>query len=293
MAWGLNDHLQCTVPSPNSGFVAVAGGGYPGFSLGLKSDGSIVAWGDTPDGQCDVPEPNGGFVAIAAGGMHSLGLRASLVGACCHNDDVCAYAVQEDCLTPSVWIGVGSLCVPNPCPPVGACCVGPCLDECVVVTAAECPSALWLGPGTTCAGSCVIPPDIVACCFPDGSCLEVGSNECCHAGGWIDSGPTCEPNPCVSAVGEQSGNSLGTRVWAAPNPAAGRVVIQYELSVPGASTLLVFDASGPLVRHLADGPRSAGRHTVVWDGFDDAGRETPAGIYLLRRVQRGGRWGGW
>ena len=45
--------------------VAVAGGGY--HSLGLKSDGTIVAWGWNADGQCDVPEPNEGFVEVAAG----------------------------------------------------------------------------------------------------------------------------------------------------------------------------------------------------------------------------------
>ncbi|NIM51884.1 MAG: hypothetical protein GTO22_22010, partial [Gemmatimonadales bacterium] len=45
-------------------------------SLGLKSDGSIVAWGWNDYGQCDVPSPNTGFVAVAGGGFHSLGLKA-------------------------------------------------------------------------------------------------------------------------------------------------------------------------------------------------------------------------
>ena len=45
-------------------------------SLGLKDDGSIVAWGGNGDGQCDVPAPNTGFTAVAAGASHSLGLLA-------------------------------------------------------------------------------------------------------------------------------------------------------------------------------------------------------------------------
>ena len=53
------------MPEPNTGFTAIAAGGY--HSLGLKQDGSIVAWGDNDDGQCNVPEPNTGFTAIAAG----------------------------------------------------------------------------------------------------------------------------------------------------------------------------------------------------------------------------------
>ena len=75
VAWGDNRLTgQCNVPAPNSGFIAIAAGGY--HSLGLKADGSIVAWGDNANGQCNVPAPNSGFVAIAAGGYHSLGLKA-------------------------------------------------------------------------------------------------------------------------------------------------------------------------------------------------------------------------
>ncbi len=72
-AWGSNGAGQCDVPSPNSGFIAVAAG--YGHSLGLRNDGSIAAWGLNDEGQCDVPSPNSGFIAVAAGVTHSLGLR--------------------------------------------------------------------------------------------------------------------------------------------------------------------------------------------------------------------------
>ena len=55
-------------------FIAVAGGGR--HSLGLKSDGTVVAWGRNDESQCDVPAPNADFVAVAGGGGHSLGLRS-------------------------------------------------------------------------------------------------------------------------------------------------------------------------------------------------------------------------
>jgi len=42
-AWGWNEVGQCDVPSPNYGFVAIAGSA--GVSLGLREDGSIAAWG--------------------------------------------------------------------------------------------------------------------------------------------------------------------------------------------------------------------------------------------------------
>ncbi|MDY7109936.1 MAG: hypothetical protein SYC29_14990 [Planctomycetota bacterium] len=55
-------------------FISIAAGGF--HSLGLMTDGSIVAWGSNGDGECDVPEPNTDFIRIAAGEDHNLGLKA-------------------------------------------------------------------------------------------------------------------------------------------------------------------------------------------------------------------------
>ena len=73
VAWGWNVSGQCNIPSPNSGFIAIAAGG--GYSLGLKQDGSIVAWGWNNYGQCNIPSPNSGFIAITAGWEHSLAIK--------------------------------------------------------------------------------------------------------------------------------------------------------------------------------------------------------------------------
>jgi hypothetical protein len=62
------------VPTPNADFVALSAGGL--HSLGLKSNGSIVAWGSNYYGQCNVPLPNAHFLAVADGYTHSLGLKA-------------------------------------------------------------------------------------------------------------------------------------------------------------------------------------------------------------------------
>jgi hypothetical protein len=82
VAWGSNAKGKCNIPSPNTDFLTVSGGG--SHTLGLKLDGSIVAWGAGKAGQTGsphygqsvVPVPNTDFVAIAAGDYHSLGLKA-------------------------------------------------------------------------------------------------------------------------------------------------------------------------------------------------------------------------
>jgi hypothetical protein len=89
LAWGYNGVGQCDVPAlpPGLTFVEVAAGGDRpslqgllrlGFSLGRRSDGSIVAWGHNGWGQCDVPAlpPGVTYTGVAAGNTHSLALRS-------------------------------------------------------------------------------------------------------------------------------------------------------------------------------------------------------------------------
>ena len=52
--------------------------------------------------------------------------------------------------------------------------------------------------------------------------------------------------------------------------------------------LAVYNSLGQKVRVLADGPRSAGVHAVMWDGRDDAGQPVSSGVYLCG-LEAGGR----
>ena len=75
-----------------------------------------------------------------------------------------------------------------------------------------------------------------------------------------------------------------------PNPFNPSTVIRYDLPGDAFVELTVHDALGREIRSLVSGPRNAGRHSVVWDGRDNAGRSVGSGAYLYRvRVVSGGR----
>ncbi|MBN1425483.1 hypothetical protein JXA88_13095, partial [Candidatus Fermentibacteria bacterium] len=68
----------------------------------------------------------------------------------------------------------------------------------------------------------------------------------------------------------------------APNPFGTETTISYSLEKCAPTTIRLYDSSWQLVRVLVDENRSAGRHTVCWDGRDEQGRATPSGVYFCR-----------
>ncbi len=92
VAWGDNTFGQIDVPvAAQSGVIAIAVGWGEisfdrvrgvwferGFSVALKSDGSMLAWGNNDGGQTDVPvAAQSGVVAIAAGRVHTVALKTN------------------------------------------------------------------------------------------------------------------------------------------------------------------------------------------------------------------------
>ena len=65
-----------------------------------------------------------------------------------------------------------------------------------------------------------------------------------------------------------------------PNPSRGDARLAFVLPQAAHAELRVLDLAGRVVRTLADGEFSAGRHESVWDGRDGAGAEAPAGVYF-------------
>ncbi len=66
-----------------------------------------------------------------------------------------------------------------------------------------------------------------------------------------------------------------------PNPAGGRVRVEFAVPHAAMVDLGVFDMQGRRVATLVDGSVGSGRHQATWDAAA-GGRAAPAGIYFLR-----------
>ena len=67
---------------------------------------------------------------------------------------------------------------------------------------------------------------------------------------------------------------------ARPNPFNPHTTLEFSLETPSDFTLSIHDVQGRLVRRVATGWRSAGRHTFTWDGRSDQGSECGSGTYF-------------
>ena len=77
--------------------------------------------------------------------------------------------------------------------------------------------------------------------------------------------------PTVSSLGQN-----------APNPFNPSTKLSFDIAVAGHARLKVYDTMGRLVRNLVDEHYSEGRYEVIWNGRDNMGRMSAAGIYLYR-----------
>ncbi|MBK9304391.1 MAG: T9SS type A sorting domain-containing protein [bacterium] len=93
------------------------------------------------------------------------------------------------------------------------------------------------------------------------------------------------PRAAVAAPAAEGG---GMELSAWPNPGRSRLAFAGSAPAGAPATLAVYDLAGRRVAAPALSADGAGRFTAVWDGRDGAGREAPAGVYLLR-LDAGGR----
>ena len=206
-------------------------------------------------------------------------------GACCEPSGFCTLVPAQSCPETGIWQGAGTLCTPNPCL-LGACCQHLVCTICSPVPCAAL-GGNFRGNGTLCdpnpcralMGACCHRADLNIC--------EIATPEHCaynDLGIYLGNATLCEPNPCPALIAVDGGNSDVPRLQllVAPNPSSDGVVIRCLLPMGGQATVVLFDASGRMVRRLHEGDLLAGETRFSWNGRDDAGREMSAGVYLVK-----------
>jgi hypothetical protein len=102
---------------------------------------------------------------------------------------------------------------------------------------------------------------------------------------WNVQGPLEDIQVGASAVAAWPAPALATSLsGAGPTLVGSGADLHYTLGRSGPVSLLLYDATGSMVRKLVSGAMPAGRHSSAWDGRDDWGRPVPAGVYYLRLV---------
>ena len=66
-----------------------------------------------------------------------------------------------------------------------------------------------------------------------------------------------------------------------PNPMRSSADISFVMPGTDHVELSVYDITGRRVRRLVDGTRTAGSHSLVWDGRTGSGSRAPAGVYFV------------
>jgi Peptidase family C25/Propeptide_C25/FlgD Ig-like domain/Peptidase family C25, C terminal ig-like domain len=67
-----------------------------------------------------------------------------------------------------------------------------------------------------------------------------------------------------------------------PNPFNPATTIKYATPRTGLVSLKIYNLAGHLVRTLVDGQKTAGYHSIMWDGADHKGRTVASGTYYYR-----------
>ncbi|MBN1997841.1 DUF3160 domain-containing protein [candidate division KSB1 bacterium] len=65
-----------------------------------------------------------------------------------------------------------------------------------------------------------------------------------------------------------------------PNPFNPQTTIEYHLPQPGSVEINIIDILGRKVRTLVEEVKTAGKHQVIWDGYDDNGGAVASGVYF-------------
>ncbi len=89
-------------------------------------------------------------------------------------------------------------------------------------------------------------------------------------------------DPALAAVGDHSVAPAKVIFIAScdPNPVTDTAVLRFQLEQPQSASMRILDASGRIIRHLAEGVFPAGSTVLKWDARDRGGTRVAAGVYF-------------
>ncbi|HEX7319235.1 MAG TPA: FlgD immunoglobulin-like domain containing protein [bacterium] len=89
-------------------------------------------------------------------------------------------------------------------------------------------------------------------------------------------------------IKEHEQGKAGTKIRVQPNPFSHTARITYELTLPSAVTVAIYDGAGKCLRKYANNRQKAGQHAVIWDGTDQKERAVaPGNYYVVVRTRKG------
>lgn len=93
---------------------------------------------------------------------------------------------------------------------------------------------------------------------------------------------TVNDTSAVVGIGESRPEPSRRLLPPYPNPFASRVTLTFDLARESRVRIHVYGIDGRVVRTLLIGDFPRGRHDVVWEGRNDAGKMVPAGVYFVQ-----------
>lgn len=97
---------------------------------------------------------------------------------------------------------------------------------------------------------------------------------------------TVESHSMVNVKGDFSQPAGFILMQNLPNPFNAQTTIRFIMDEFGPLRLDIFSVQGQKIRTLINSPLEAGRHSLVWDGKNDEGRDSASGIYIYRAITK-------
>jgi len=71
-----------------------------------------------------------------------------------------------------------------------------------------------------------------------------------------------------------------------PNPFNSRTILNFTIPSPDITTIKIYNINGQLINTLFSGKLTEGKHSILWNGYDQSGKPVSSGLYMYK-IQSG------